>query len=180
MLEAPWTLTVLAALPLVGSIGTCLDMQKIFRCVMILCPGLLAANLVNNTSSIIENSRLYSGYLMYGSYATLITNLFVSTVIILRLWAGKYETETLMGDAMVGVARIPYSTLISVIVESALPPLLLGILHFILYFSTKKGLSTVSALWISFTVSNISSRLKHSLTFLTLGFSTPGYHVASC
>ena len=99
----------------------------------------------------------YPTALMISSYISLGTNFFVSSAIILRLWKAKREARRLLGDAGLSKAYIPYSRLIAVLVQSALPPFLLGLSHLIAYFKFYALYHTHGALWVSFTVSLIES-----------------------
>ncbi|KAH6908614.1 hypothetical protein BKA70DRAFT_1222786 [Coprinopsis sp. MPI-PUGE-AT-0042] len=99
---------------------------------------------------------VYTTAVSVGSYISLGTNLIISSSLIIWLWRRKKEVKYLMGGAAVGKTQIPYSRLINVLVQSALPPLLLGLLHMVLYIYRRtqaiRSPSSLGALWISFTV----------------------------
>ncbi|KAH6899389.1 hypothetical protein BKA70DRAFT_739162 [Coprinopsis sp. MPI-PUGE-AT-0042] len=85
------------------------------------------------------------------TYVSLLTNLVTSTTLVFRLWRAKREAEESMGDRLCQ-AQIPYKRLIGILVESALPPLLLGILHMILFFSLQATVISLNVLLVSFTI----------------------------
>ena len=99
----------------------------------------------------------YPKALLISSYISLGTNFSVSSAIILRLWKAKQEARRLLGDAGLSKAYIPYSRLVSVLFQSALPPFLLGLSHLIAYLGFHTLYRTHGALWVSFTVSLIDS-----------------------
>ena len=100
---------------------------------------------------VIESTSSYRGGLAHSSYISLGTNLLVTITLVFRLWRGKRVTERLLGNT--GNQLIPYSKLITVLLQSALPPLLLGISHLVANVGYNKTYVTHGTLWVSFTVS---------------------------
>lgn len=147
MLERRWIMTIVAAIPLFAS---------------------LVLSLVTVTTPA-EDSRYYSkglteGYAVYGAsgysrgillaaYVSLATNMIVSTTLIVHLWSARRKAKQLFSNAEGRVQyQIPYSKLIRILVESALPPLVLGISHIVAYMVFAKRYRAHGALWISLTI----------------------------
>ena len=98
----------------------------------------------------------FDSTLLISSYCSLATNFVVSTAIVVYLWKAKKEAQRLLNDPTLKQAHVPYSRLIAVLTQSALPPLILGIAHMILLVAFGITFYTHGALWISFTVSGRS------------------------
>jgi hypothetical protein len=94
---------------------------------------------------------------MTPTYVSLLTNLITSTTLVIRLWCAKRHAEASMGDRA-SQALVPYKRLIGILVESALPPLLLGILHMALFFSLQRTVISLNVLLVSLTVLNEHSK----------------------
>ncbi|KAH6908616.1 hypothetical protein BKA70DRAFT_1562644 [Coprinopsis sp. MPI-PUGE-AT-0042] len=163
MLETPRIITGLTTLPLLGSLAIVLYL------------------LVHYSDAM---SEYYSSRLALGLYLSLGTNVMVSTVLIVRLWRGRQEFKSLVGGAVVGEAQIPYSRLMKVLLESALPPLILGVVHVTLYFMLPDvSLSMHSALWISFTVGgceDLAARQEILTQVVSIGSRPPKDHTTCC
>ncbi|KAH6908611.1 hypothetical protein BKA70DRAFT_1481880, partial [Coprinopsis sp. MPI-PUGE-AT-0042] len=146
MLETSWVIIGITTLPLLASFGFFVFALMEYR---------------DTRQDTTENSRVYSSVLIYESYISLGTNLIVSTLLIIHLWRRKREIQFLMGSAIVNKSQIPYSKLMKVLFQSALPPPLLGFLHLTLRFTASVAngnfllggdFSSIGTLWISSTV----------------------------
>jgi hypothetical protein len=88
-----------------------------------------------------------------GTYISLTANLIVTPALITRIWRAKRKVETLLGNnSQIPQAQIPYTRLIRILTESALPPLLLGFVHLALAFTNIGQNVVLNILWVSFTV----------------------------
>ncbi|KAH6880336.1 hypothetical protein BKA70DRAFT_190881 [Coprinopsis sp. MPI-PUGE-AT-0042] len=92
-------------------------------------------------------------FIVAGTYTSLLANLIVSPALILRVWLARREMESLVGESRFSHTHVPYTRLIEILTESAVPPLLLGLLHLILHFAIRDCHFTfINMLWVSFTI----------------------------
>jgi hypothetical protein len=71
--------------------------------------------------------------------------------------------------------QIPYSRLIRTLTESALPPLILGLLHLILLVTAGQTV-VLNVLWVSFTVRSLHSYHRSLAQHFLLDSSTSNHH----
>jgi hypothetical protein len=110
-------------------------------------------------------------FFLAGTYISLFANSIVTSALIIRIWRAKRKMEVLLGnDSHIPQAQIPYIRLIRILTESALPPLLLGIVH-LGFMTTGVGQNVVlNLLWVSFTVRPVHPEL---FSYAHPGFSDP-------
>lgn len=146
MLKRPFLMTGLASLPLIGSLGVLLWF------------------LVNGIRQMKRYSALgpyeallltldgYSAGLLYSFYISLGTSIVVTTTLIYRLWKENREAKRLLGDSPSNESHWPYKRLIVLLLSSALPPLLLGLVHLVVFLGFRRTSQAHGALWVSFTI----------------------------
>ncbi|KAH6908598.1 hypothetical protein BKA70DRAFT_1280285 [Coprinopsis sp. MPI-PUGE-AT-0042] len=86
------------------------------------------------------------------TYVSLLTNLIVSATLIIHLRKAAQRLTSLLGHASTTRTRTPYTRIIEMLVEAALPPLVSGIVHLILFAALKTQAITLNVLLLSFTV----------------------------
>jgi hypothetical protein len=93
-----------------------------------------------------EDGQLYAFYISLGS------NFVLSTALVTRIWMARREALDLLGRPNSSQSQIPYAKVISILLESALPPLVLGVSHLIIWQAFDVMYYTHGAPWLSFTV----------------------------
>ncbi|KAH6908597.1 hypothetical protein BKA70DRAFT_1400617 [Coprinopsis sp. MPI-PUGE-AT-0042] len=89
---------------------------------------------------------------MISVYLSVLTNLIVSPTLILCLWREKRDVDSLLGDSRVGKAHVQYTRIIRTLVESASPPLALGLVHIVLVAAFQVNSPLFNLIWITFTI----------------------------
>lgn len=95
---------------------------------------------------------------LVGVYMSVLVNVIVSPTLIGTLWRGKRHADSLMGNSRVGHAHLQYTRIIRTLVESALPPLALGLIHIVLLAAFQVVSPLFNLVWISSTVGHLNSR----------------------
>ncbi|KAH6908601.1 hypothetical protein BKA70DRAFT_1280292, partial [Coprinopsis sp. MPI-PUGE-AT-0042] len=85
---------------------------------------------------------------LIGTYVPLLTNLIVAPALSIWLWRSRH---TLTGKFGVKDTH-PYTRKLAMLVESAILPLLLGLVHVVLFAAFQVQAVAVNVLWLSFTV----------------------------
>jgi hypothetical protein len=108
------------------------------------------------TSATFRTSQHYqTSSVLIGIYVSLLANLIVSTTLFVWLWKARRSAAAKLGRSSSGAkeAAIPYTRLMRILVESAVPPLILGLIHLALRLASFKPLIPgLGILWVSVTV----------------------------
>ena len=94
-------------------------------------------------------------FLTAGIYVSLLANSIVCPALLTLLWQARKQTQSLgVGSALVNSSheRDPYTRLMGILAESALPPMVLGFLHLGLNFGIGFRTIAINVLWLSLTV----------------------------
>ncbi|KAH6908540.1 hypothetical protein BKA70DRAFT_1481778 [Coprinopsis sp. MPI-PUGE-AT-0042] len=88
---------------------------------------------------------------MASTWISLGFNLLISPTLIIHLWREKKEVDALVGDSRVGKAYVQYTRIIRTLVESAVPPLILGLALVISRFYGNAA-PALYLVWVTFTI----------------------------
>ncbi|KAH6908607.1 hypothetical protein BKA70DRAFT_1562638 [Coprinopsis sp. MPI-PUGE-AT-0042] len=86
----------------------------------------------------------------FGAISSVLTNVVVSTALVIKLLKRRKESKDLVGDTAQWL-KTPYRFLFFILIESASPPIVLGILSIVAWFLHMYTLQWVFLLWISLT-----------------------------
>ncbi|KAH6908600.1 hypothetical protein BKA70DRAFT_273223 [Coprinopsis sp. MPI-PUGE-AT-0042] len=107
------------------------------------------------TATFRANEHYQTSSVLIGIYVSLLANLVVSTTLFVWLWKARRAARSKHGHSSSGgkQATIPYTRLMRILLESAIPPLILGIIHLILRLASFEPIIPgLGILWVSVTV----------------------------